>query len=547
MAVRFDAAESYNVTLSLGSQSAYSFTCWAYIATDRNNYSAVWSFDSNLDGTAFILQTDVDGTTMKVYDDNVGNFIVTGPNMTTGTWYFFAVTVSGTSGTLYYRTASASTLSTATWTGAARTITRVLVGDDRYTEWWNGRVAAFKFWQAGLTQAEVERESLQYVPHRTANIRLWLPFVRAETTDYSGNGHTLSGGATTTTEDGPPIPWVGRSVGIILPAAAAGGTNANAENVAFSVTGQDATGSILPAAEAVAFTAAAQDVLANVKPNADVVPYSVTANDATSLISPVVQSAPVTWSALDGQATVKPSAESVAFSVSALDATISTATVTNAPADVAPVGLAAQDPAAVVAPVADVAPVALAGMDASPQVSVAAEGVSAAVAAQDPQTTVKPSAEAAPITLLALDATVIIGTIVNADVATFGLIAADPTTVIKPSAEVVTFGMVANDATVLTGTTVAAGVAAFGMVANDATVITQSSVSVMAECAAIGLIAYPATVFQPSGSMSVADVPHQSMIRLTQPTAEAIGISRTGSSMSTVNTAGTTMGATDAI
>lgn len=223
MAVRFDAAESYNVTLTLGSQANYTFSCWAYISTDRNTFSTPWSFDANTDGSAFICQTDSDGTTMKVYDDGVGNFVATGPSMSVGTWYYLCVAVAGTSGTFYWRTAS-SAMSNATWTGAARTITRVLVGDDRYTEWINGRVAAFKFWTAGLTAAEVDNESRQYAPLRVANLQTFYPFVKAETTDYSGNGRTLSGGTGTTTEDGPPIPWRQSPPRLILPAAGGGTT-----------------------------------------------------------------------------------------------------------------------------------------------------------------------------------------------------------------------------------------------------------------------------------------------------------------------------------
>jgi hypothetical protein len=222
MAVRFDAAESYNTTLTLGAQANYTFSCWAKITTDRNAFSTVWSFDQNMDGSMFGLQTDTDGTTMKVYDDAVSSFVATGPNMTVGVWYYFCVAVAGTSGTLYWRAATTQALSTATWTGGSRTITRVLIGDDRYTEWINGCVAGFSFWTAGLTAAEVANESQRYVPYRLANLQMFCPFVKAETADYSGLGHTLSGGATTTTEDGPPIPWRMSSPRLIIPPVSAG-------------------------------------------------------------------------------------------------------------------------------------------------------------------------------------------------------------------------------------------------------------------------------------------------------------------------------------
>lgn len=219
MAVRFDAAESYNVTLTLGSQSAFTIACWVKLSVDRNTFSSPWSTDNGSEG--FILGTDSDGTTMKVYDDIAGAFVVSGPNMTIGAWYFFCVVVNGSSGTLYYRTASATSLTNATWTAGARTITRLIIGDDPYTEWINGAMAAFKFWTAALGATDVMNESLQYQPYRRANLQTFYPFVRAETTDYSGNGRTLSGGATVATEDGPPIAWCTARPRLILPATVA--------------------------------------------------------------------------------------------------------------------------------------------------------------------------------------------------------------------------------------------------------------------------------------------------------------------------------------
>src|SRR5690606_31777960 len=74
-------------------------------------------------------------------------------------------------------------------------------------EWLNGRMAAVKIWTAALSANEIQAERDYTSPLRTANLRAWYPFEVAETTDHSGNGETLSGGSSPSTEPGPGIPF----------------------------------------------------------------------------------------------------------------------------------------------------------------------------------------------------------------------------------------------------------------------------------------------------------------------------------------------------
>jgi hypothetical protein len=170
------------------------------------------------------------GTTLHCFDldSNGGGF--GSLSVSVGTWYRTAITVSGTNCSWYHGTTSgaltvASVANISSPTGGSQTWS---IGTPSFSsEWWNGRLAALKIFDAQLTQAEVENELARYVPFRTANLVQWHPFVTAETVDYSGAGNTLSGGTGTTTESGPPVPWGPPRPQLILPASSAS-TSANA-------------------------------------------------------------------------------------------------------------------------------------------------------------------------------------------------------------------------------------------------------------------------------------------------------------------------------
>lgn len=221
MAVRFDATGENYTSTSSPPAGTYTVTCWAKVSSDRNTWSAVWASDSSMSNYVY-LATDSDGTTMKAWTQVSGNDReITGPNMTVGTWYRLALVVNGANATLYHGTASGtlSAPNSTTWQTIAATTT-FRVGSNPFSgEWLNGCIANLKHYSTDLTQAEIERELAQYLPARTANLVRWHPFLTNETTDYSGNARTLSGGTGTAREDGPPIPWHAARPRMILPAA----------------------------------------------------------------------------------------------------------------------------------------------------------------------------------------------------------------------------------------------------------------------------------------------------------------------------------------
>lgn len=207
MAVRFaSAGPHYTNAASAGSQASYTMALWLRIAVDTNAVAAFMSITDNIGGYSVIV-VGSDGTSLA-YGDEAFDSATTA--LTVGTWYYVAVSRSGTSGTLYIRALDATSWTTVSIAAAAatRTANSINVGEDSGRTL-NANLAGVKVWLgAALTQGELESEMWQYMPSRTANLTAWYPLLIPETVDYSGNGHTLTlTGGSPTTEDGPGIPW----------------------------------------------------------------------------------------------------------------------------------------------------------------------------------------------------------------------------------------------------------------------------------------------------------------------------------------------------
>jgi hypothetical protein len=227
------SGQVYSRALSLGSQTALTACFWWKISVDLNTWSSALFID-NGQADNWGVQTGADGTTANAVMDGNSTASVA---MTVGTWYFIGLATSGTTGTLYYKAAGSSTLSTTAITGVTATSAATLrLGDSPWGEWLNGCLAAVKVWNAQLTAAEIDLEAQQYAVNKIASLVSFHPLVKAETADYSGNARTLSGGTGATTEDGPPIPWRLSSPRLTLPTAASGITGTAAVTQAGDVS-----------------------------------------------------------------------------------------------------------------------------------------------------------------------------------------------------------------------------------------------------------------------------------------------------------------------
>lgn len=333
MAVRFDAdAEDYTRALTLGSQSALTMCSWYKISVDRNTWSSAWFIDNGQTDN-WGVQTAEDGVTVGTVLD--GNSTA-GFAATVGTWYFIAFASSGTTGTFYYKAAGAASLSTVAISGVTATNAATLrLGESPWgAEWLNGCLAAVKAWNIQLTQAEIEIEAAQYVPNRVSSLVGFYPLVRPETTDYSGNGRTLSGGTGAAVEDGPPIPWRGASPRLILPVSV-GGTNAVAENAAATGAANNPSASIKPAGGDATAIATANNAAPSVDSNSQAVTATASANNAAAEVNPNAGNASATATAETASTSIKVNAECATATATANNATVATGAFVSALAECA--------------------------------------------------------------------------------------------------------------------------------------------------------------------------------------------------------------------
>ena len=131
-----------------------------------------------------------------------------------GTWYFLAVTVTGTTAQIYYCAVGAASLTLAlTQTITSFTPAQICVGSDGQnssgSDYFDGSVAGLKVWTSVLTSAQLFAETVQIDPVDTTNLFDNWRF----NTDTDLTGRTagtvmtaLYSSASLSTQVGPPIP-----------------------------------------------------------------------------------------------------------------------------------------------------------------------------------------------------------------------------------------------------------------------------------------------------------------------------------------------------
>lgn len=229
MAVRYDATtDNMSRTASLPSTSTLTVCAHAYIQVSPNPFGIVFSYDN---GVAAYLQLyfDVGSPYVLTFGASGGSAAQTVlGSITTGVWYFVAMTVNGANGVGYG--ASMST------TAALSSVAKASINLTGVNKCWvanngfgggddlNGRIANLKIWEASLSAAELEQERYFTRPQRIANLYGWYPQLDAATaaTDFSGNGRNFTVGGTLATEDHAPTAWSAAVPSVYVPAAAAG-------------------------------------------------------------------------------------------------------------------------------------------------------------------------------------------------------------------------------------------------------------------------------------------------------------------------------------
>jgi hypothetical protein len=205
MSVHFTGnGQEYTRGINLGSLSRFTVAGWFRIDTKRSSYSTFWSIDEDsTSDPAWIFQSDNTGNSMVAYQ--IGGATTADFTMTVGTWYYYALSVNGSSWNARRKTAGSTSFTPDSGSGAvAVNATTLRLGNSPFeNEWINGNIAGFKFWTTNLSTTELEAEAAQFAPVRTSNLYSYHRFVGPSTQDNSGLGHTLSGG-TGTSQGGDP-------------------------------------------------------------------------------------------------------------------------------------------------------------------------------------------------------------------------------------------------------------------------------------------------------------------------------------------------------
>lgn len=303
MAVRFDAATdriTWTGTAPTPS-SGLTITFWAYVSVDRDDFSTMVRLHSSTGATTNLnVAMDSSGTLPSVF---TAGGTSTGPQaVSVGSWARLAVTITGTTSTVYVALGAAGATQSAVGTVGSNAAVSPNSG---YTvggrsavdgsEWYNGRLAYLRIWSTVLTQAEIETEWASPTPVHTSLLFADYPLLLAsDLTDHSGNArHLVAGSTAVTTEGDPPVnTTIPATLAATMPplaasvagsAVAAGQLTADLPPLATSTTGGTTTdghlAATLPAIESAATGGVALDGhLAAALP----VIWSTTAGDTTT-------------------------------------------------------------------------------------------------------------------------------------------------------------------------------------------------------------------------------------------------------------------------
>lgn len=218
MALRFSGtAGNY---LQLGSPppaTGFSICGWGTLSADRNAMSTLFAYEQS---SAFAYQGidfDTDGTTLGIEDSGSQTALL---SLSVGDKFFWCLTCSGAGATGlvgYAAKAGDSALVTVSRnlisTGAIPTYFRL--GDNGYSEPYNGAVDNVIVYDSVLTAAEVNAQWRRRVPIKTP--WSWLSTLESTPvyTDRSGSGRnwTLTGSALLV-EDGAPVGWGGSIINV---------------------------------------------------------------------------------------------------------------------------------------------------------------------------------------------------------------------------------------------------------------------------------------------------------------------------------------------
>lgn len=226
-------------------------------------------------------------------------------------------------------------------------------------------------------------------------------------------------------------------------------TSAPAEAAESTVTAETPSVDIVTNAAESAAAATAEAPAPSVAPNAEAALAGAAAEQPSTAVSPVAGTAAATATGEQPAASIAVNAEVAPVGAAALDATVSTANITNAPAETAAATVTAETPTVTISITAEVAAVTAAAEAPTTDVKVNAGLASVTGTAEQPAATVTTNADVAAVTAVAQPATPDVKT--NAETAPVGAAALDATastaTFVNVNAQVADVAATANNAT----------------------------------------------------------------------------------------------------
>lgn len=220
MSIKFDAWEPYSRTTNVPSSTNFTACMWLKL-----NTTVAWSVYFSITNLTTYTQLYVDTNNYTVGIDR-GGVNAWATALTQNAWAFIAISCSGTtSGTLkgYKALPGDTTFETISLTGAAITTPQLWVGGNDYDgEPPQCSLQYVKVWDAVLSEAELWQEMRCGRPVRYENLNTFLPWFNTTnaTTDFSGNGYTMTGRSTPTDDEGPPVSWGVTEAGLLVPTTA---------------------------------------------------------------------------------------------------------------------------------------------------------------------------------------------------------------------------------------------------------------------------------------------------------------------------------------
>lgn len=214
MSVRFDASADYlRRTSGLPASGAiHSGCCWVKRKVDTGAFASVFYYHGITGSYEFWIETETGGDRLDLYEYPGAESQAIGPTLTIDTWFFIGWKRTNTSRSIYYGTEAGGTLTKATNTdtrNVTAAISEFYIGNDVFTEPFNGEIAYFRLWDAtALSDADFDAEWRSATPVLTSG--LWgdwrLASAATATTDSSGNGRSLTVGGTLSDGGANPVP-----------------------------------------------------------------------------------------------------------------------------------------------------------------------------------------------------------------------------------------------------------------------------------------------------------------------------------------------------